>query len=247
MSIPTSHPRYLSLKTRDKIVFGVKKGITSIHGLIAHGRGEAFDYLLGERTNDFALESIDSASAMLLLAKYPVISVNGNSAILVPKEIAQLAIIIPAKIEVNIFHGSSVREKKIKEWLITNGAKDVLLPQRNNSLIIPYISHNRRYVNKQGIYNADVVFAPLEDGDRVGALVKIGRKVITIDLNPLSRTAQSSTVTIIDNIIRAMPIMIKRTREYKSKGNKRELEHITIKYNNKKILNSALRFIKRMG
>ena len=114
MSIPKSHPRYLSLKTRDKIVSGVEKGIASIHGLIAQGRGEAFDYMLGERTNNFAEKAIESASAMLLLAKHPVISVNGNAAALVPKEIVKLANIIPAKIEVNIFHQSKEREKKSK-------------------------------------------------------------------------------------------------------------------------------------
>jgi len=44
--IPKSHPRYISLRTRNVLVEGVNKGITSIHGLIAHGRGEAFDYLI---------------------------------------------------------------------------------------------------------------------------------------------------------------------------------------------------------
>ena len=49
--VPTSHPRYESLRLRDAIVAGVKRGVTSEHGLIAHGRGEAYDYLLGERTH----------------------------------------------------------------------------------------------------------------------------------------------------------------------------------------------------
>lgn len=39
MKLPKSHPRYKSLKTRDLIVKGVERGITSIHGLIAQGRG----------------------------------------------------------------------------------------------------------------------------------------------------------------------------------------------------------------
>jgi len=47
--IPRSHPRYKSLMTRELIVEGVKKGITSTQGLIAQGRGEAFDYLIGEK------------------------------------------------------------------------------------------------------------------------------------------------------------------------------------------------------
>ena len=55
MKLPKSHPRYKSLKNRDLIVSGIRKGVTSIHGLIAHGRGEAFDYLIGEKTNKFAV------------------------------------------------------------------------------------------------------------------------------------------------------------------------------------------------
>lgn len=50
IEIPESHPRYQSLLTRHRIEEGVEKGITSRQGLIAQGRGEAFDYLLGERT-----------------------------------------------------------------------------------------------------------------------------------------------------------------------------------------------------
>jgi len=60
--VPESHPRYASLRTRDAIVAGVERGVTSVHGLVAHGRGEAFDYLLGERTRGFAREAIDAAA-----------------------------------------------------------------------------------------------------------------------------------------------------------------------------------------
>jgi 4-phosphopantoate--beta-alanine ligase len=35
----------------------------------------------------------------------------------------------------------------------------------------------------------------------------MGKTVITIDLNPLSRTAQTADITIVDNIIRALPQM----------------------------------------
>ncbi|MFQ5815743.1 MAG: hypothetical protein ACE5G7_04525, partial [Candidatus Hydrothermarchaeaceae archaeon] len=48
--IPKEHPRYESLKQREALVEGYEEGITAIAGLIAHGRGEAFDYLIGERT-----------------------------------------------------------------------------------------------------------------------------------------------------------------------------------------------------
>lgn len=236
MSIPKSHPRYISLKTRDLIASGIKKGITSQHGLIAHGRGEAFDYLIGEKTNKFAEESINAAASMLLLAKHPVISVNGNAAALAPKELVKLSKAIPAKLEVNIFHKSKQREKAIKRWLINNGAKEVLLPN------IPYlknIGHNRRFANKGGIAKADVVFVPLEDGDRCEALRKMGKQVITIDLNPMSRTAKSANITIVDNIIRAIPLLIKKINQFK-KADKTKLEKIVKKYENKQILKRVL-------
>ena len=69
--VPKTHPRYLSLTLRDTIVAGVEQGITSIHGLIAHGRGEAFDYLIGEATQPFAIEAIHAAAAMLLWQNIP--------------------------------------------------------------------------------------------------------------------------------------------------------------------------------
>ncbi len=212
MSVPKSHPRYASLMTREKIADGVKKGITSMHGLIAHGRGEAFDYMIGEKTTKTAEKSIDAAAKLLLAAKNPVISVNGNVAALVPKELVQLAKLIPAKLEVNTFHFSKQRERKIKNYLIKNGAKEVLLPEKTK---IKYLDSNRRYVNKEGIYRADVVFVPLEDGDRTEALIKNRKKVIVVDLNPMSRSAQKATITIVDNITRAVPLLVKKILEEK--------------------------------
>ncbi|MBI2654381.1 phosphopantothenate/pantothenate synthetase [Candidatus Woesearchaeota archaeon] len=222
MKVPKSHPRYISLKTRDLIADGVEKGITSIHGLIAHGRGEAFDYLLGEKTTDAAKKSIEAAAAMLLLAKNPVISVNGNAAVLVPKELVKLSNLLNAPLEVNIFHQSKQREIKIKKHLEKHGARNVLLPDKKYK--IKFLESNRKYVNPHGILKADVVFVPLEDGDRAEALIKNGKKVVTIDLNPLSRTAQKATITIVDNITRAMPLLIKKIQQYKKYDNKKSLK-----------------------
>src|SRR3989339_429087 len=227
MTVPKTHPRYASLMTREKIAGGVEKGIASIHGLIAHGRGEAFDYLIGEKTNDFAVKAIEVAAALLLAAKNPVISVNGNAAALVPKELAELSNLLNCPIEVNIFHSSKQREIKIKARLLENGAKNVLLPEKD--AILKYIDSNRKYINKNGIAKADVVFVPLEDGDRAEALVKNGKKVIAVDLNPMSRTAQKATITIVDNIVRAMPLLIKTIKEYKNYGGKR-LIRIKVNY-----------------
>ena len=238
--IAKSHPRYVSLKTREKIVNGINKGITSIHGLIAHGRGETFDYLIGEKTQPFAKKAIKAAAAILLLAKHPVVSVNGNAAALCAKEPVTLAKVIPAKLEVNIFHASKERERKIKNYLIKNGAKEVLMPTKP---LIKYIESNRKYCNPEGIFKADVVFVPLEDGDRCEALRKMGKKVITIDLNPLSRTARKANITIVDNITRAMPLLIKELKLLK-KYNKNKLKKIIENYNNERVLKEAVRVIR---
>jgi len=243
--VPKSHPRYLSLITRDKIVNGVEKGITSMHGLLAHGRGEAFDYLVGERTNDFAFTAIEAAAAMLLTAKHPMISVNGNVAALSGEEMVSLAKAIGCKIEVNIFHASEKREKAIISCLNKFGKSYVLQYMlKKKKIIIPTIDSNRRYMDPEGIAKADVVIVPLEDGDRCKGLVKMGKKVITIDLNPMSRTAVTADVTIVDNIIRAMPLLIKEVKLLGKRG-KRELQAILSRYNNASILKRAKNEIKK--
>lgn len=80
--IPRSHPRYESLVARERLVEMFEKGVVVPQGLIAHGRGECFDYLLGEKSHDFALEAGRATAAYLLLSRRPVISVNGNYAAL---------------------------------------------------------------------------------------------------------------------------------------------------------------------
>jgi len=67
--IPKSHPRAKSLLIREKLVNGFDDGIVAKEGLLAHGRGEAFDYLLGEKTTRVAKNAIKAAAAVLLLAK----------------------------------------------------------------------------------------------------------------------------------------------------------------------------------
>ncbi len=111
---------------------------------------------------------------LLLLAKNPVISVNGNSSALVAKQLILLSDLINASLEINIFHASKDRELKIKNYLIEKGAKNTLLPNRKYK--ISYLDSNRKYVNPKGILKADVVFVPLEDGDRTEALIKSGKK-----------------------------------------------------------------------
>ena len=45
-----SHPRYQSLLLRHRLEQAEKDGLLAGSAMIAHGRGEAYDYLLGERT-----------------------------------------------------------------------------------------------------------------------------------------------------------------------------------------------------
>ncbi len=211
MKIPRSHPRYRSLVTRERLVRAWKAGIAAPEGLIAHGRGEAFDYLLGEETSAPALVAEKAAAAFLLTAKRPVISVNGNVAALAAKGVARLAKAIPAKVEVNLFHRSEARVNKIVRVLRKAGAKDVLGPRPDAR--IPRLESRRALAHRDGIYGADVVLVPLEDGDRTEALVRMGKTVISVDLNPLSRTSQKATVPIVDELTRALPNIEKFVRE----------------------------------
>jgi 4-phosphopantoate--beta-alanine ligase len=204
--VPESHPRYKSLLKREKIVEGIEAGITSRQGLIAHGRGEAFDYLIGERTLPSAMRATEAAAALLLRAKKPVISVNGNVAALVPEKVIELSELLNAPLEVNIFYWTEERVQKIKEHLERHGATNVL--GANADARIPGIEHARARVDRNGIYTADVVLAPLEDGDRCEALIAMGKQVVTIDLNPVSRTSRHATVSIVDDIERALDNLI---------------------------------------
>ena len=173
--IPKNHPRYESLKIREKLSKAVIKGITHHTGLIAHGRGEAFDYILGEKTNKYAYEAERIAGAALLIADNPVISINGNVAALNPKDCVKLSHEIPAKLEVNLFHRTAERVNKIYKELKKNGA--IKLYGKKADARIPFLDHNRGLCDKEGIFSSDVLLVPLEDGDRCKALKKMGKRV----------------------------------------------------------------------
>ena len=235
MNIPKSHPRFVSLQIREKLVEGFNNNLVAKEGLLAHGRGEAFDYLIGEKTTTSAKKAINAAAHTLRLANHPVISVNGNFATLCPKEIVQLSKIIGAKIEVNLFYGPESRKKAIVRVLKKSGAKEVLGTNPKSARNLKGIDSARRIVDKDGIYSADVVLVPLEDGDRTLALKKAKKKVITFDLNPLSRTAQTADITIVDNTTRAMKLLITACKKKK----------VQPSYNNKKVLSESISEIKK--
>jgi 4-phosphopantoate--beta-alanine ligase len=212
-------------------------------GLIAHGRGEAFDYILGEKTPEYALVQQKTAIAHLLLAKHPIISVNGNVAVICPNELVKLSELVSAKLEVNLFYRTTEREENIKRKLIEAGAKEILgVNLGNKAKTIPEITHKRRIVDPEGIFKADVVFVPLEDGDRTMALRKMNKTVISVDLNPMSRTALWSNVTIVNHVRRATREMLPIAKKLLNTS-KNELKSIIQSYDNNYMLQQSISFM----
>jgi 4-phosphopantoate---beta-alanine ligase len=241
IAIPSDHPRAKSLYIREMLVNGFRRGLVVPEGLIAHGRGEAYDYLLGERTTNTAQWAIKAAAALLLLSSRPVISVNGNTATLCPNAVVELAKVAGAGIEVNIFYRTEEREMAIKAELELHGAKKVLGVGSKASARIPELQSERRRVDPDGIYAADTVLVPLEDGDRTEALVEMNKRVIAIDLNPLSRTSKAANITIVDNVVRAMPALVEAARKLRGTMS---LKKITDNFDNRKNLQESLKIMK---
>jgi 4-phosphopantoate--beta-alanine ligase len=233
--IPEDHPRYQSLAVRERLARYAQEGIVTLEGLTAHGRGEAFDYLMGEETSPSALRAERVAAALLLSAERPVISVNGNTAALAAGLIADLQEASGAAVEVNLFHRTSERMAKITRLLedqgvrVLGGGPERLLP----------LSHDRALCLRAGIGSADLVLVPLEDGDRCQALSDMGKTVITIDLNPLSRTARTADLTIVDELTRAVPAIARFCREL----DRKEAIILSEGFDNREFLQEAIRDI----
>jgi 4-phosphopantoate--beta-alanine ligase len=201
--IPRSHPRYRSLVTRAYLAREMERGLLVPEGLIAHGRGEAFDYLYGERSPPFALEAERAAATRLLRSRLPVVSVNGNVAALAAQEVAQLARAIPGlRVEVNLFHRTPERAELVRAKLAEAGVTQIL--GVHPTARIRGLASDRGWVDKEGILQADTVLVPLEDGDRAEALAKAGKYVITVDLNPFSRSTLAAHLPIVDELTRAL-------------------------------------------
>ena len=163
-------------------------------------------------------------------------------AALAPEGLIELGQVLNAPLEVNIFHTETGREQKIREYLLKHGASDVLMPTTEAQL--SYIDSNRKFVHPEGIFKADVVFVPLEDGDRCEALQKMGKNVVTVDLNPISRTAKQASITIVDNVVRTLPLLCEEIQNLSAS----DTEVPTLNdYNNAAVLQKALQHISRSG
>ena len=143
-------------------------------------------------------------------------------------------------IEVNLFYRTVKRERLIASFLKKAGAKRVYgLSKRHR---IPGLSSERANVD-DALWGADVVLVSLEDGDRTGALKRTGKRVVAVDLNPLSRTAQEADVTVVDNIVRAFPNMIAFAKDLSGVG-RLKLTRICEGFNNKKNLSGVISKIR---
>ena len=203
MPLSRRHPRYRSLRVRAGLARAHAAGLVVGEGLIAHGRGEAFDYLLGERTSPSARRAEATAAEWLLAARHPVLSVNGNVAALAAPEVAALARAVPGlRVEVNLFHRTPGRARAIARRIAAAGVRGVL--GIDPTARIAGLPSDRARVDRRGIFVADVCLVPLEDGDRAEALRRRGTRVISIDLNPLSRTSRTADLPIVDELTRAL-------------------------------------------
>lgn len=238
--VPESHPRYRSLVTRERLVEGCRQGLVAWEGLVAHGRGEAYDYLLGEASVPEALEAERAATAHLLLAHRPVLSVNGNVAVLAVEEVRELAEATGARVEVNLFHRTEERVARLVGRLREAGIPEVL--GQDPDATIPGLDHPRGLCTRAGIHGADAVLVPLEDGDRAEALVRMGKAVLAVDLNPLSRTSRTATVAIVDEVTRALRAMT--TFAHETKGDPEALQAARDAYRKEANLAGVLRRIQ---
>ena len=251
--IPESHPRKKSLLSRQRIVDATKNGLLADSAMIAHGRGEAFDYLLGEKTSNSARLAIKESASRLIKSDNPVISVNGNTVVLAGKSLIRVAAVLNCPIEVNIYYRTEERMSKLNSFLEkqkeivsqeknpdnwigdwNNAVKSVKILGKEGDGRIQGLEGPRSICSSQGIEKADVILVPLEDGDRCEALVNLGKQVLVVDLNPLSRTAKMATITIVDEISRAAELLL----EYVINKEENSAE-----WNNQSVLNDALRII----
>lgn len=239
------HPRYESLVYREKIVEAHKNGILADSGMIAHGRGETFDYLIGEKTTPNSLITIEVSACYFLTRKHPVLSVNGNTTALVAEDVARLSSLLDIPVEINLYYRTPERIKNIETVYEKLGVNEILGTDEDDFIDTPNLNGPRSPVSIEGISKSDLIFVPLEDGDRAEKLVELNRDIISVDLNPLSRTAQTSTVTIVDNIVRCMPLLIDSVKKNMDADKKELLQKIE-KFDNRTNLENAIdEIIKR--
>jgi len=220
--IPDSHPRKKSLESRQKIVDGSSMGLLADSAMIAHAE-ERLSTICSERGPRSQPERpfvrVRLASGM---PEGPVISVNGNTTVLAGDGAIRLAAVLGCPIEVNLYYRTPSRVKgliSLLEELRLNVSQEaapdgfygdwkeavegVSLLGESPNFKIEGLEGPRSNCTAEGIGGADTILVPLEDGDRCEALITLGKEVLVVDLNPLSRSARMASVTIVDEVSRA--------------------------------------------
>ena len=211
-----SHPRYASLLMRHRLEVAAKRGMLADSAMIAHGRGEAFDYMLGEQTTPNAQHAAQHALVCLEQAARPILSLNGNVTALACDEMLLLADHLNCPLEVNIFYRTPERMEALLSFIEERRQAldlEVKVLGASPDAMIPGLKGPRAACTREGIFESDVMLVPLEDGDRCQALVNMGKTVIVVDLNPLSRSAQQATITVVDELSRSLNTMLAFAQE----------------------------------
>jgi 4-phosphopantoate--beta-alanine ligase len=166
-----------------------------------------------------------------------VISVNGNTTVLAGKALIRVAAVLQCPIEINIYYRTEERMKLLYDFLELqrlNVSKEenpdkwkgdwevavmsVNILGREEDGRIEGLEGPRAICSAEGIEKADVILVPLEDGDRCEVLVSLGKEVLVVDLNPLSRSAKMATVTIVDEVSRMADLLLEYVIANTSKG-----------------------------
>jgi 4-phosphopantoate--beta-alanine ligase len=123
----------------------------------------------------------------------------------------QIANYLNCPVEINIFYRTDDRISAMLEHLEgikqKHGITTTILGGSPDAKI-PGLEGPRAKCCQDGIFSSDVILVPLEDGDRCEALVNMGKTVIVVDLNPLSRSAKMASITIVDEISRVANNML---------------------------------------
>ena len=205
--------------SRKRLTEAASRGMLAGSALIAHGRGEAFDYLLGERTSAPGRAAIRETAARLRAASRPVLSLNGNAVALAGADLLACAAALNCPVEINIYYRTPERMDALLAALEEMRAEAMAahpdLPIAAVEILgaapdarIPGLDGPRANCHAEGILSADALLVPLEDGDRCEALVGLGKTVCVIDLNPMSRTAKTACVTIVDELTRCVRLLL---------------------------------------
>jgi len=201
--IPKDHPRYKSLVTREHLAECARTGIVSLEGLTSHGRGEAFDYLLGEKTSESALLAGKDCGGPAPHRKTPGAlrerqhrgaCGTRNRASPEGKRGARRGQPLPPDTRTGTADRDGSSAMPVRT--VFSGRS------RSASSRSPTTGP---FCRREGCLLPMSCLSRSKTATAARCSVGMGKKVIAIDLNPLSRTAKTATLTVVDEVTRALP------------------------------------------